>query len=554
MKGSKRIRPFLKYRNLVFHSSSAHSRISTVANDVKERPIIDPMEITALSNRTADENLRWMIQYNDLKKYGETHQNNCNVPIKHKAILEDGSASNLGSWLQTQRYQFRKGILNENRKMLLQELVDAGQLEWNLKNYGDESWMEHYNALVTYTKQNDGVLHLTDEYEVTLSDGRKLLLGRWLKLQRQYMSRSVLQSDRKLLLQDLLDKCSLSSRCVETNKPRRQVNDLSWNLQYEALLKYGEENNGNCNITKLQKVILSDGSTVSLGLWLCNQRELNKKDKLRSDRKALLQGLVDEGKLEWSFDKGKYNTDDSAWDAKYNALVKYGEEHAGDCNIAVLEKYTLSDGITLNLGQWLKTQRELNKTNKLRPDRKALLQILVDTGKLEWSFDMVECNTNNVAWDAKYAALVKYGEEHDGDCNIPLRDSKKLDDGVMVPLGSWLRGQRYSFKKNELREDRKARLQQLVDEGKLNWAIIVPWEDRYNSLLSYAKVHGGKCEIPVKYDGPFDHGFDANMSAWLQYQKISHKKRLLLPDRERKLQLLVDQGMMSWKSNTNYRS
>eukprot|EP01041_Mallomonas_annulata_P013261 gene13261-28085_t len=436
---------------------------SIMATNAEDKQVTHATMINSTTNKITDKERTWMFMLNVLKKYGETHQNNCNAPLSHTAILEDGSTSNLGKWLQTQRYKFRSGTLKEHRKMLLQELVDAGHLDWfkdkSKLNYNKESWMEYYNVLISYIQQNGNNIYLSTRERFTLPDGRKLSLGRWLRSQQQLFVQGTLRSDRKALLQDLVDDGRLSWQCIEGNPG--SVDDISWTHQYEALLEYGEEHGGDCNITMPEKVMLTGGRTVSLGRWLGKQRTLNKNDRLRPDRKALLQSLVDAGKLVWSFDIGEYNTDDDAWDARYDALVDYGEEK-------------------------------------------------------------------------------------EGNCNIPFLESRALDDGTEVPLGSWLDKQRQMFKNNELRQDRQARLQQLVDAGKLKWAINVVWEDRYHSMLSFAKNHGGTCEIPRHYAGYFDHGFDTGMGRWLQYQKISHKEGRLMPERERKLQALVDQNMLSW--------
>ena len=36
------------------------------------------------------------------------------------------------------------------------------------------------------------------------------------------------------------------------------------------------------------------------------------------------------------------------WNARYDALVQYGDEHGGDCNIPQLYKCTLNDGKEVN--------------------------------------------------------------------------------------------------------------------------------------------------------------------------------------------------------------
>jgi hypothetical protein len=81
-----------------------------------------------------------------------------------------------------------------------------------------------------------------------------------------------------------------------------------------------------------------------------------------------------------------------SWQRHFAALVEYGKEH-GHCNIPVRATYDCDlpvldeEGKRLryhgNLGKWLHDQRQCqkgNKNDKLRPEREALLQALVDQG------------------------------------------------------------------------------------------------------------------------------------------------------------------------------
>ena len=69
----------------------------------------------------------------------------------------------------------------------------------------------------------------------------------------------------------------------------------------------------------------------------------------------------------------------------YEALINYSLSH-GHCNVPHAYSVDLPNGTPdWKLGVWLSTQRHLQKrTNKLRPDRAAKLQDLVDKNLLKW--------------------------------------------------------------------------------------------------------------------------------------------------------------------------
>lgn len=80
---------------------------------------------------------------------------------------------------------------------------------------------------------------------------------------------------------------------------------IGWGIMYSALIKFCEER-GHCNVPRRYEcqfppgTVSSDGKpllSAQLGSWLTTQRILKQQNKLRPDRMALLQPLVDEGKL-----------------------------------------------------------------------------------------------------------------------------------------------------------------------------------------------------------------------------------------------------------------
>jgi hypothetical protein len=71
------------------------------------------------------------------------------------------------------------------------------------------------------------------------------------------------------------------------------------------------------------------------------------------------------------------------WKKNYDALLAFGDIH-GHCNVPQKKKSDNSDSEEAVLGRWLHAQRYAQKKRKLSPEREAMLQSLVDDGKLYW--------------------------------------------------------------------------------------------------------------------------------------------------------------------------
>jgi hypothetical protein len=163
--------------------------------------------------------------------------------------------------------------------------------------------------------------------------------------------------------------------------------DTVWIMKYEALLKYAEDHGGNANVPSPIEVPLPTApeTTVKLGLWLSRQRSRKKKGTLREDRQRLLEELVQRGAFVWILDASMLGRsvgqpDDDLWIEKWNLLKKYADQH-GDGNVSSGFCMTLDDGSIAKLGLWLKKQRQMKKSGKLKPYREILMQELVEQGK-----------------------------------------------------------------------------------------------------------------------------------------------------------------------------
>jgi len=384
---------------------------------------------------------------------------------------------------------------------------------------------------------------------------------------------SALKNDSKEELTDSHESCSLtcpqspnpsvhshfscqSSRTVEedldedctprTSKYLPALSDSErWTLMFQALKDYGEEMS-TCNVPNSYECDARNGMSVKLGTWLSTQRQLKRKDNLRPEREAQLQELVDKGMLCWAMPSIAF-PDDEKWTMMYNALVQFGTTY-GHCNVPYSHESTLEDGTTAKLGAWLRKQREQKKKGILRPDRNARLQELVDAHMLR-----LPCShfTDDSHWMHMLEMLEDYGAKH-SHCNVPTVYEAMGDDGQPVRLGLWVRKQRELKKKCSLRPERVKALQELVDRNMFQWEApnYSPSEDdKWNKMLEilvrYCQQYG-HCNVSSAHETVSATGNTIKLGAWLSQQRHHHKKGKLRADREAKLQVLVDDGKLNW--------
>jgi hypothetical protein len=132
--------------------------------------------------------------------------------------------------------------------------------------------------------------------------------------------------------------------------------DEKWNMKYEMLVEY-KRTNGHCMVPSRYQ------QDKSLGIWVRDQRTLHKsnKKKIRPDRKRIL----DEIGFVWTVENAK-STNDKLWYQQCEKLVEFKHEK-GHC--MVTQRYEQDK----SLGHWVRNQRNIYKNNKLRLDRKELL-------------------------------------------------------------------------------------------------------------------------------------------------------------------------------------
>jgi uncharacterized protein YbgA (DUF1722 family) len=200
--------------------------------------------------------------------------------------------------------------------------------------------------------------------------------------------------------------------------------DIDWNRQYEQLVKF-KRKNGHCMVP------FKCEQDKSLGKWVSKQRTSHRNNKIRLDRKTLLNEIG----FAWKADSNKL------WNQQYEKLLEFKREN-GHCRVP--QSYEQHK----TLGQWVAKQRNLHVNNKIRQDRKRIL----DEIEFVWKAD------HDKLWHQQYKKLVEFKRKK-GHCLVPQRYEQDKS------LGQWVSHQRNHHVNNFIRRDRKI----LLDEIGFAW-------------------------------------------------------------------------------------
>ena len=374
----------------------------------------------------------WNMMYELAKKYYE-HYGNLKVPKKFKTINgyeTDEKGYKLGIWINTQRTNYNKSILSEDKIKKLEEIgmifENAYEAFWNKMYELAKKYYEHYGDLKIPNK-----FKTLNGYEV---DEKGYSLGFWISNQRVKYKNGTLSEDR-------------IEKLEEIGMMFENVNDDTWNMMYELAKKY-YKHYGDLKIPREFKTINgyeTNEKGYNLGLWITTQKTNYNKSILSEDR---IEKLEEIGMI---FEK----VNDNTWNMMYELAKKY-YEHYG--NLKVPQKFKTKNGYEVdekgyNLGAWISTQRTSYNKSTLSEDR---IEKLEEIG-------MIFENAYEDAWNKMYELAKKY-YEHYGDLKIPNR-FKTVNgyetNGNGYNLGGWISWQRVKYKKGTLSEDRIEKLEEI---------------------------------------------------------------------------------------------
>lgn len=186
-----------------------------------------------------------------------------------------------------------------------------------------------------------------------------------------------------------------------------------------------------------------------------------------------------------------------SWDKRFGELLSFKEKH-GDLNIPI----NWSNG----LGMWTSVQRRSNKNKLLSSERIKRLNSI----EFLW-------NKLDAQWQDRLYELIAYKEQF-GNLNVP----QKHDGG----LGSWVSQQKQYESKGLLDSERRKALED-IGFSFANRKPKTDWDQRYNELLDYVRVHG-TTDVPRNYP--------SGLGVWVGNQKSFIRNNKLTDDRLAKMQ------------------
>ncbi|OEU11236.1 hypothetical protein FRACYDRAFT_150337, partial [Fragilariopsis cylindrus CCMP1102] len=251
---------------------------------------------------------QWEENFASLEKFNEK-VGHCNVP---RYYIEKGL--NLGRWLDTQRANRKKGIIDDGRE---RRLEIAGVI-WEPFSH---QWEEIFALLETF-KQKHGHCNVPVIYQ----EGGESL-REWLRTQRKNKRNGILDNIR----QERLTKLGVIMDPITHE----------WEKMF-TLLETFKQKHGHCNVPQRHK---EEGQR--LGFWLNYQRN-RILDNVREKRLTKLGVIMDPITHQW--------------EEMFALLGKFKQKH-GHCNVPRRHK---EEG--QKLGIWLNNQRHRN-SNKERRQR-----------------------------------------------------------------------------------------------------------------------------------------------------------------------------------------
>ena len=317
------------------------------------------------------------------------------------------------------------------------------------------------------------VIDLTNNYEY-IKELENNLKNRVKKKQKQNGT----DTKRKIKLFDTSFDIEIENEDIfEMLKRLNERLTMTWEDYYDLAKAY-YEHHGNLEVQVRFKTNngyeYDENGTINLGQWIERQRRRITPES-EQGKKLLQIGM-----------RFKNIRNRLSWEEMYNYAKKYYEHH-GDLEVSVKFKtnngYEYDENGTINLGQWIFTQRKKLKQESKR--RQKLLQI-------EMRF---ENKIKILSWEEMYNYAKKYYEHH-GDLEVSAKfktnNGYEYDENGTINLGTWI------FRQREKVIPESERGQKLSQIGMRFENKYLSWEEMYNYAQKYYE-HYGNLEVPAKF-------------------------------------------------------
>ncbi len=289
-----------------------------------------------------------------------------------------------------------------------------------------------------------------------------------------------------------------------------------WQDRYAELEAYHKKH-GHCVVSLDDATSEKEASIVEeLKVWVANQRTAYKNKTLSDEKISLLEDLG----FVWTLRKRSVAKHD--FNKMFEKLKAFYQKH-GHSNVP----RTHPDGC---FAEWVATQRgRLKEGCSTIDERKALKTVEFN----EAIFDNL--------WDTKFNRLLEYFNKT-GYPGVPL-DTEDHD------IESWINIQRREYRENNMKTDRKAKLEAIGFswKGDLN---LRKWHSKFERLKAYKKTHG---HVHVQKED------DEELYNWIVKHRTGMRKNLS-KDQIKKLKSIgfvfkcLQPGRQSTKSSSKARA
>ena len=317
------------------------------------------------------------------------------------------------------------------------------------------------------------VIDLTNNYEY-IKELESNLKDRVKEIQKHNGTNTI----RKIKLFDTSFDIEIEKEDIfEMLKRLNEKLTMTWEDYYDLAKAY-YEHHGDLEIKQTFKTNngyeYDENGTINLGQWIERQRRRITPES-EQGKKLLQIGM-----------RFKNIRNRLSWEEMYNYAKKYYEHH-GDLEVSVKFKtnngYEYDENGTINLGQWIFTQRKTLKQESKR--RQKLLQIGM----------RFENKIKILSWEEMYNYAKKYYEHH-GDLEVSAKfktnNGYEYDENGTINLGTWI------FRQREKVIPESERGQKLSQIGMRFENKYLSWEEMYNYAKKYYE-HYGNLEVPAKF-------------------------------------------------------
>jgi hypothetical protein len=404
--------------------------------------------------------MTWNQTYFVAKEY---YKENGNLNIPNNYFYKN---VNIGSWILTQRNNYKEKILTDSQIDMLNEIG----MEWNSIRSRDYIWNHNYDIVLDFYKKYK---HIYIPTNYIAKDGTNI--GMWLFEQKTKYKNNKLSEDRKNKL-DLLDESWLEPTNTKSSFPeyavlyyikkifqnatKLQTKEISEIDIYIPELKVGIEYDGPTHIKSVEKDVKKSNICKKLGIELIRIRDAkcpiindqSYKIILNNDSfEALENGIIEllaylnitnfdiNIKRDYFEISDNYiKSIDLNWYSMYEKLEEYKKEY-GNINVPI--NYTTSDGSML--GHWLSNIRQSVRNPNLQ-------NVRVNSNKIDLLNKLgMDWNPLDTQWEKIYNIAGNYYKERG---NLLIPDKYVTTDNIK--LGKWIGTQRGNYKKNKLSKEK----------------------------------------------------------------------------------------------------